>query len=38
VHLIAIRYGLDPRVVLAWPADLYLEAAAFLAYTGRGRE
>lgn len=33
LHLIAIRYGQTPEAVAAWPADVYLEAASYLAYT-----
>lgn len=29
-HLVAAAYGLDPRVVAGWPADLYLDAVRML--------
>ena len=33
-HLVAARYGLDPREVDRWPADLFLEALGCLPATG----
>jgi hypothetical protein len=34
VHLVAARYGQDPRDVDAWPADLFLDAVNLLSVTG----
>lgn len=34
VHLVAARYGQDPRHVAEWPADLFLEALGCWPATG----